>query len=129
MEYFEAEFDFWHHLIVDFSTKIIMEKIVKNPGLQLIIQNILSCLNKNSIASFRLVNQDCRNIEDNPILYLKKVSQLEAVPKDLIEKWTKILQKLFNDIETKQAIAFELLKMYCTNNAKCPLELAYDIGE
>ena len=44
MEYFEAEFDFWHHLIVDFSTKIIMEKIVKNPGLQLLIQNILSCL-------------------------------------------------------------------------------------
>ena len=106
-----------------------MEEIVKNPGLQLIIQNILSCLNKNSIASFRLVNQDCKNIVDNPILYLKKVSQLEAVPKDLIKKWKKILQKLCNAIETKQAMALELFKMYYTNNAKCPLEVAYDIGE
>ena len=67
-----------------------MEEIVTNPGLQHIIQNLFSCLNKNSIASFRLVNRDCKNIVDNPILYLKKVSQLEAVPKDLIEKWKKI---------------------------------------
>ena len=106
-----------------------MEKIVKNPGLQPIIENTISCLDKSSIASFRLVNQDCKNIEDNPILYLKKVSQLEALPKDLIEKWKKIYQKLFDDIETRQAIALELFKMYCTNNAKCPLEVAYDRGE
>ena len=109
----------------DFSTKIIMEEIVKNPGLQLIIQNILSCLNKNSIASFRLVNQDCKNIVDNPIVYLKKVSQVEAVPKDLIGKW----RKLCNAIDTKYTLALELFKMYSTNNAKWPLEVAYDIGE
>ena len=105
-----------------------MEKIVKNPGLQLIIETTLSCLDKTSIASFRLVNQDFKTIMDNPRFYLKKLSQLEEVPKDLIKKWKKILQKLYNDSEKKQELALELFKMYCTNNAKYPLELAYDMG-
>ena len=103
-----------------------MEKIVKNPGLDLIIEIMLSYLDKSSIASFQLVNQDCRTIVDNPRIYLKKLPQLEEVPKDLIKKWKKILQKMHNASDTKQKLGLELFKMYCTNNAKYPLKLAYD---
>ena len=71
-----------------------MEDIIKNPGLQHIIETSLTFLDKNDIAAFQLVNQDCKNIVDNPLLSLKKLSQLDKVPKDLIENWKKIIQKL-----------------------------------
>ena len=107
-----------------------MKNIVKNPGLQHIIKSTLTLLDKRDIFCFRLVNQDCKNIVDDPIFSLKILSQLKDVPKDLIENWKKIIQNLqFAAFEIKQDIAMELLKMIGSNTARYPLHLAYNLAE
>ena len=58
-----------------------MEDIVKNPGLQHIINTSLIFLEKSDIASFRLVNQDCKNIFDDPIFSLKKIVAAQGCTK------------------------------------------------
>ena len=45
-----------------------MENILKNPGLQHIMNTSLIFLEKSNIASFQLVNQDCMNIVDDPVV-------------------------------------------------------------
>ena len=107
-----------------------MENILKNPGLQHIINTSLIFLEKSDILSFRLVNQDCKNIIDDPIFSLKKLSQLKDVSKNLIENWKKIIQNLqLVAFEIKQTIAMVLMKMFSTTIAKYPLELAYKLAE
>ena len=106
-----------------------MLKIIENPGLQHLAQRMLIYLDKGSIASFRFANQDCKNIIDDPMFSLKKLSQLEDVPKDLIQDWKKIIQKLHGNDDVKQVFTTELFKMYCKSDAKYPLELAYKLAE
>ena len=53
-----------------------MDLMTKNPGLQHLAQRMLIYSNKSSIASFRFINQDCKNVIDDPIFSLKKLSQL-----------------------------------------------------
>ena len=107
-----------------------MENITKNPGLQHIIEDMLAFLDKKSIASFRLLNQDCKKIVENPIFCLKKLSQTEEVPKNLITKWKKTIQDLNIASETiLQDLSLEIYKMYCNKCPKYPLELVYDLGE
>ena len=92
-----------------------MERLVKNSGLQLIVTTMLTYLDKSDITSFRLVNQDCKNIVVAAIFSLKKLSLLT----DLIKNWKKIIQNLqhANNAEIKQEIGKELLKMFCTTDA------------
>ena len=71
-----------------------MEDIVKNPGLQHIIKSTLTLLDKSDIACFRLINQDCKNIVDDPMFSLKKLSQLKDVSKDLIKNWKKNFKRI-----------------------------------
>ena len=107
-----------------------MEDIVKNPGLQHIIKTTLTFLDKHDIASFRLVNQYCKNIVDDPIFSLKKLSQLKDLPKDLIESWMKTIQNLQHvSGEIKQEIGNKLMKMFCSTSANYPLELVYKLAE
>ena len=105
-----------------------MQNIIKNPGLQHIAQRMLIFLDKRSIVSFRSVNQDCKNIVDDPMFSLKKLSQLEDVPRDLIGNWKKIIQK-FHGNEVRQEFTTELFKMYRISGPKYPLELAYKLAE
>ena len=107
-----------------------MEDIVKSPGLQHIIKTTLTFLDKSDIASFRLVNQNCKSIVNDPIFFLKKLSQLKDTPKDLIENWMKTIQNLQNvSEEIKQEITNELIKMFFSTNAKYPLDLVYKLAE
>ena len=108
-----------------------MERLVKNSGLQLIVTTMLTYLDKSDITSLRLVNQDCKNIVAAAIFSLKKLSLLKDVPNNLIKSWKKIIQNLqhANNAEIKQEIGKELLKMFCTTDAKYPLELAYKLDK
>ena len=107
-----------------------MENITKNPGLRHIIEDMLVFLDKKSIASFRLLNQDCKRIVNNPTFCLKKLSQLGELPKNLITKWKKTIQDLNIASETiLQDLSLEIYKMYCNKCPKYPLELVYDLGE
>ena len=109
-----------------------MQNIIENPGLQHIVRNSLSCLDKKSITSFRLLNQDCKTIVDDSLFSLKKLSQIQNVPKDLIDDWKKIIRKLYYaraSKELKQEFSSEFYKMYGKSEAKYPLELAYKLAE
>ena len=111
-----------------------MEDIIQNPGLQLIVEKSLMCLDNNSISAFRLVNQDCEKIVHSPRFYLKKLFSgkiMKETPKSLIEDWKQLIKKI-SDQKIKNMLAFELAKMY--NNTKRglppkhPLELAQDMA-
>ena len=64
-----------------------MQNIIENPGLQHLAETMLTFLDKSSIASFQLVNRDCKNIVDDPLFSLKKLAQLDNVSKDMNENW------------------------------------------
>ena len=49
-----------------------MEAIIKNPGLQHIVEEIFLHLDFKDILNCSLVNRSCRNILRNPIFWLKK---------------------------------------------------------
>ena len=72
---------YWHHLMLIELTVNIMEDIVKSPGLQHIIKTTLTFLDKHDIASFRLVNQYCKNIVNDPIFFLKKIVSTQGKTK------------------------------------------------
>ena len=67
---------------------------------------MLIYFNKSSIASFRFINQDCKNVIDDPIFSLKKLSQLVDIPRGLNEK--KIIQKLHGNDNVKQELTSAL---------------------
>ena len=104
-----------------------MEDIVKNLGLQHIIEKSLTLLNIWDIASVKFVNEDFRKIVDCPRFYLMKLSKQENVPKDLIQKWQKLIRVL-NDDNVEKELKLELFKMNCPpKNPKYPLQMAYDL--
>ena len=106
----------------------IMEDLLRNPGLQHIVEKSLKVLGHMDIASFRLLNQNSKNFVDYPGFYLKKLSHLENVPKDLIQEWRHLILKL-NDEEIRDDLMLELFKMTCRSLSKYPLQLAYDLSD
>ena len=105
-----------------------MEDILRNPGLQHIIEKSLKLLSNVDIASFRSLNQDCKNIVDNPGFYLMKLScKKNDVPEDLILEWKKLIQKL-DDENVDHDLTLELFKMNCQSLSTYPLQLAYDLS-
>ena len=108
--------------------KNLMEDIVRNPGLQHIIEKSLTLLNIKEIASVKSVSQDFRKIVNCPRFYLMKLCQQAIVSKDLIQKWKKLIPKL-NDEDVEEDLKCELLKMNYLKNPKHPLQLAYDLSD
>ena len=106
----------------------MIEDILRNPGLQHIIEKSLKLLGHKDIATFRLLSQDCKNNVDCLNFYLMKLSHHENVPKDLIQEWKKIIEKLNND-NVKHDLSMELFKMICQRLSKYPLKLAYDLSD
>ena len=94
---------------VYFGKAYSMEIITKIPGFHHIVEKSLMCLDRNSIAIFRAVNQNCRGITDCPIFYLKKLSQ-ENLPQDLIENWKQLIKKIPSE-EIKQILTSEFIQM------------------
>ena len=90
---------------------------------------MLIYFNKSSIASFRFINQDCKNVIDDPIFSLKKLSQLVDIPRGLNENWKKIIQKLHGNDNVKQELTSALFKIYFTSDAKYPLYFSYKLAE
>ena len=103
-----------------------MESLFKNPGFQHIVEKSLMCLDRKSIAIFRLVNQDCKGITDIPSFYLKKLAQ-ENSSQDLIENWKQLIKKIPSD-EIKHIIISEFFQMYTKRSPKYPLELAQELA-
>ena len=49
-----------------------MDKIIQNPGFQLITEKILVNLPFEDIIAFQLVNKSCKKILDDPMVWIKK---------------------------------------------------------
>ena len=105
-----------------------MEDLLRNPGFHHIVEKSLKLLSNEDIASFRLSNRDCKNIVDYPGFYLMKLSHQKKVPKNLIQEWKKIIQKL-NDDDVEEDLMLELFKMNCKRMSKYPLQLSYDLSD
>ena len=85
-----------------------MEEIVRNPGLQHIIEKSLTLLNIWDIASVKSVNQDFRKIVT--LMKLFQLSRQVNIPVDLIQKWQKLIPEL-NDEDVEVDLTLELFKM------------------
>ena len=105
-----------------------MEDLLRNPGFHHIVEKSLKLLSNEDIASFRLSNRDCKNIVDYPGFYLMKLSHQKKVPKNLIQEWKKMIQKL-NDDNVEEDLMLELFKMNCKRMSKYPLQLSYDLSD
>ena len=119
---------FKKHLYMSDYNFTNMEILIKCPGLHHIIEKSLIFLDKESISSFRILNQDCRNIVDCPRFYLKKLEQLEDVSTESITDWQKLAKNITNeDIERK--MSSELFKQFCRGYHKSPLKFVFDEGK
>ena len=84
-----------------------MEKIVSNPGLQHLAENIFSNLNVEDLKLCRQINQSWKQIVENvenPIFWLNKFKSLS---KDNLKDWIKII-KLHQNSDKQQAIIYYL---------------------
>ena len=60
----------------------IIDKIIKNPGLQHVSEDIFQLMDKKSLMNCRLVNRSWKNVMDQPNFWFKKLKEDE---KDLFE--------------------------------------------
>ena len=105
-----------------------MDILIKSPGLHHIIEKSLLFLDKESISSFRLLNQDCNKIVDRPSFYLKKFALLEDdLLTESITDWQKLAENI-NDEDIEKKISLELFKQFCRGFYKDPLELVFEEG-
>ena len=105
-----------------------MDILIKSPGLHHIIEKILLFLGKESISSFRLLNQDCNKIVDRLSFYLKKLALLEDdLLTESITDWQKLAQNI-NDEDIEKKISLEFFKQFCRGFYKDPLELVFEEG-
>ena len=83
-----------------------MEKIITNPGLQHLAENIFWNLDVEHLKICGLINQSCQQILDNPIFWLKKFRGLsEENEKD----WINVLKSLKNSEEKKEEICIKFI--------------------
>ena len=53
----------------------IIDKIIKNPGLQHVSEDIFQLLDKKSLMNCRLVNRSWKNVMDQPNFWFKKLKE------------------------------------------------------
>ena len=73
------------------SKTVPMKEIVKNPGLQYIIEKIFLNLDFEDILACKLINKSCKTIVDNPTFWLKKW-RLRGLSKENRKDWIKLIQ-------------------------------------
>ena len=80
-----------------------MEKIITNPGLQHLAENIFWNLDVEHLKICGLINQSCQQILDNPMFWLRKfVGLSKANQKD----WIKSIQSEKNSEKKRAIIAY-----------------------
>ena len=80
-----------------------MEKIIKNPGLQHLAENIFLNLNYADLKKCQLINQSAGQILDNPVFWITKLMQ-EGLSRENQRDWIKTIQSEAN-AEKKKHIA------------------------
>ena len=69
-----------------------MEKILNNPGLQHLAENVLMNLNVEDLKIVAQINQSCKQILETPMFWLKKIGG--RLSKENQRGWIKIIQSM-----------------------------------
>ena len=80
-----------------------MEKILNNPGLQHLAENVLMNLNVEDLKIVAQINQSCKQILQNPIFCLRK---FENLSKENRKDWINAIQSESNSDKGIAIIAY-----------------------
>ena len=80
-----------------------MEKIINNPGLQHLTENIFLNLDSTNLNKCQMINQSARQILENPMFWIKKLIQ-KGLSKKNQKDWIEAIQ-LETNSEKKRHIA------------------------
>ena len=80
-----------------------MEKIITNPGLQHLAENIFWNLNVEHLKICVRINQLCQQILENPMFWLRKFASLS---KENQKDWIKVIQSETNSEKKRAIIAY-----------------------
>ena len=80
-----------------------MEKIINNPGLQHLAENIFLNLNSEDLKKCQLINKSTCQISDDPLFWMKKLIQ-NGISEENEKDWFKSIQLEMNS-EKKKYIA------------------------
>ena len=83
-----------------FQTSSKMETFVTNPGLQHLAEKIFLNLDTENLKICGLINQSCKQILENPLLWLKKFRKLSN---ENLKDWIKVIKSVKN-FEKRDAI-------------------------
>ena len=85
------------------SETSLMEKILDNPGLVHLAENIFGNLFDENLEVCVQINQSSKQIVTNPIFYLRKFT---ALSKDNQNDWMKVLKSVKNSEKEKAIISY-----------------------
>ena len=91
-----------------------MEKLINNPNLQHLAENIFLFLNSADLKQCRLINQSANQILDNPLFWVKKMIPY-GLSKQNQRDWFQVIQSETNS-EKKKYIAACLKLILSDNN-------------
>ena len=80
-----------------------MEKIISNPGLQHLAEEVFWNLDIQDLYVCTQINQSCKQILENPLFWLKKLKNLS---KENQKDWIKILKEVKNSEKIHDIISY-----------------------
>ena len=80
-----------------------MEKIIRNPGLQHLAENVFWNLDVEDLKRCAQINQSCKLILQNPIYCLSKFEHLSTENQ---KDWIKVIQSVKNTDKEKYIISY-----------------------
>ena len=94
-----------------------MEKIINNPGLQHLAENIFLNLNSADLKKCQLINQSASQILDNPLFWIKKLIQ-NGLSKENQEDWIEAIRLEMNSEKKKCIAAYLKMKWHLKKKNK-----------
>ena len=105
-----------------------MEKIINNPGLQHLAENIFLNLNYEDLKKCQLINQSASQILDNPMFWIKELFQ-KGLSKENKKEWIEAIQSEMNSAKKKQIAAYLTWNLKKKNLFNFPCYTKPDVQE
>ena len=95
------------------NSQINFQSLISNPGFEHLGHNILRHLNKKTVFSLRMVNNDCKNFVENPRFWLKKLNFKNCESTEIHEAWLTLIQKVEEEnYDLKENLALNFIKLF-----------------
>ena len=109
------------NISIQFSLK--MENIINSPGLQHLAENIFLNLNYAYLKKCELINQSACQILNNPMLFIRELSQ-KGLSEENQKEWIEAIQSETISVNKKHIAAYlkwSLKKKSCYNQLGSPI--------